>query len=278
MYARARARVRGSVAATVRCVAARKFRLQTRPQVTDPLAVVSDGNGRATERPVHPSGASFGPSPAIISAVTYAHVVHVLAIYRPRPGLSPSLPRSFSVGSPDPSRVTRKICLVYEESGARARDAPRATTRQFVCASRARVRAEGGLPPFPSFRFDANDFSSLPAFVLTSRGVDGSTKLRGDSSKLFPETFVARVSRFASVQTNLQTGNCYSLVNSRSRRSLERNCQSPMEKRSVRFDYMGGAPLVSLPASRRTNRRFGPTERRTDGRTDGGADRQTDGR
>jgi hypothetical protein len=68
-----------------RCAAAvsRKFRLQTRLQVINlALAVVSDGNGRATDRPVHTSGASFGPSPAIISTVTYAHVVHVLVIYR----------------------------------------------------------------------------------------------------------------------------------------------------------------------------------------------------
>lgn len=54
----------------------------SRLQVIDPLVVVSDGNGRATDRPVHTSGASFGPSPAIISTVTYAHVVHVFAIYR----------------------------------------------------------------------------------------------------------------------------------------------------------------------------------------------------
>jgi len=138
----------------------RKFRLQTRPQVTDPLAVVSDGNGRATERPVHPSGASFGPSPAIISAVTYAHVVHVLAIYRPA-GLSLSLslppslflpfpPLSFSLFlslsriSGSPSRVTREICLVYEESGAHdERAMHRVRPRDDSYARRARARAEG---------------------------------------------------------------------------------------------------------------------------------------
>lgn len=53
-----------------RCSAARKFWLQTRPRVTDPLAVVSAGNGRSTDRPVHPSDASLGPSPAIIPTVT----------------------------------------------------------------------------------------------------------------------------------------------------------------------------------------------------------------
>jgi len=169
----------------------RKFRLQTRPQVTDPLAVVSDGNGRATERPVHPSGASFGPSPAIISAVTYAHVVHVLAIYRPA-GLSLSLslslslplslslflslfPPSFSLSlslslsiylsiylsislslsriTGSPSRATREICLVYEESGA-PRAMHRVRPRDDSYARRARARAEGA-SSFPSFRFDA---------------------------------------------------------------------------------------------------------------------------
>lgn len=61
----------------------RKFRLaRKRSRVIDPLAVVSDGNGRASEQasnraieqssnrahdqPVHPSDARFGPSPGII--------------------------------------------------------------------------------------------------------------------------------------------------------------------------------------------------------------------
>lgn len=94
--------------------ASRKFRLRTRSQVTDPLAVVSDGNGRATDQPVHSSDASLGPSPVIISTVTYAHVVHVLAIYR--------LPRELRL-----SESRGKYASFVEEScktGEREHDAP----------------------------------------------------------------------------------------------------------------------------------------------------------
>lgn len=50
------------------------------------------------ERPTIRRDASFGPSPAIISTVTYAHVVHVLAIYR--------LPRELRLGESEGKYVS----------------------------------------------------------------------------------------------------------------------------------------------------------------------------
>lgn len=52
------------------------------------------------ERPTIRRDASFGPSPAIISTVTYAHVVHVLAIYR--------LPRELRLGESEGKYVSLK--------------------------------------------------------------------------------------------------------------------------------------------------------------------------
>lgn len=94
--------------------ASRKFRLRMRSQVTDPLAVVSDGNGRATDQPVHSSDASLGPSPVIISTVTYAHVVHVLAIYR--------LPRELRLS--ESRGIYASFVEESCETGERERDAP----------------------------------------------------------------------------------------------------------------------------------------------------------
>lgn len=133
----------GSGDRPMRRSASRKFRLRTRSQVTNPLAVVSDGNGRATD---HPSDASLGPSPAIISTVTYAHVVHVLAIYR--------LPRELRL-----SESQGKYVSFTEES----RDAGRArawcTVRALAMWSKFRGRNSYARP--------GGSFPSSSSLVLT---------------------------------------------------------------------------------------------------------------
>lgn len=127
----------GSGDRPMRRSASRKFRLRTRSQVTNPLAVVSDGNGRATDhqsiRPTH----RLGPSPAIISTVTYAHVVHVLAIYR--------IPRELRL-----SESRGKYVPFTEESrDAGERDAPYVRLL-WDRNSAAAIRMRG----FPSVFFD----------------------------------------------------------------------------------------------------------------------------
>lgn len=85
------------------------------------------------ERPTIRRDASFGPSPAIISTVTYAHVVHVLAIYRlPRElRLSESQGKYVSLTEESHDAGEREPDASYVQS---LRDAIEIPRPQFVCA------------------------------------------------------------------------------------------------------------------------------------------------
>lgn len=130
------------------CGARRKFR-QTRSQVTDPLAMVSDGNGRATDRPLHPSDASLGPSPAIISTVTYVRARST----RARNISSPGLPREDRYGESRGKYASfteeNYTCVNSLRDAHRARSKFCAIAAWFVCATLTEGQGEGRR--FPRF-------------------------------------------------------------------------------------------------------------------------------
>lgn len=113
----------------------RKFRLRKRSQVIDPLAVVSDGNGRASRasRAIEQSSnratehttsrttsssihdARFGPSPGIIPSVTYSHVYYTCPQYVRRPFLRIAISQDASRQVAICSRSDSKLKRIVEE-------------------------------------------------------------------------------------------------------------------------------------------------------------------